>query len=70
MKDIVIALIISATLIVLTYVVVIKAKGNIYVEINGKPPRIVIKKKKQLKTSFNCFTLYHIRINKSLFTLN
>ncbi|ACM61492.1 hypothetical protein B0S90_2767 [Caldicellulosiruptor bescii] len=45
MKDIVIALIISATLIVLTYVVVIKAKGNIYVEINGKPPRIVIKKK-------------------------
>ncbi|WP_167310093.1 hypothetical protein [Caldicellulosiruptor acetigenus] len=45
MKDIVIALIISASVIVLTYIVVVKGKGNVYVEINGEPPRIVIKKK-------------------------
>lgn len=43
-KEIVIALIVSATIITLTGIVS-KAKGNMYVVINVKPPRIVIKKK-------------------------
>lgn len=43
-KGIVIALIVSATIIVLTGIVS-KTNGNMYVVINVKPPRIVIKKK-------------------------